>query len=105
MALRVIEGGRAIGLSTDTQDGVPGKAEVACEAERRLQAIGYLKWRNREAATGMSMPREVKYLAMQIGYVAQALSELAAIPQDFRSDIYWPASEAAAWRPTIKTGP
>jgi hypothetical protein len=105
MALRLIEGGRVDAAFTDADNHVPGRADVSREAERRLQVVGYPKWRNREAATGIPMPREIKYLAMQIGYVAEALSELSIIPQDFRSDIYWPASEAAAWDPAIRTGP
>jgi hypothetical protein len=113
MVLRLIEGGRADAAFTDahkclpckSDNHLPCKSDVSQEAERRLQAVGYPKWRNREAATGIPMPREIKYLAMQIDYVAEALSALSSIPKDFRSDIYWPASEAAAWGPAIRRGP
>ncbi|TDK38833.1 hypothetical protein E2F50_01425 [Rhizobium deserti] len=113
MALRLIEGGRVDAASTAADHYLPGrlsncipdKSDVRREAERRLQVVGYPKWHDRQAATGISMPREIKYLAMQIGYVAEALSALSTIPLDFRSDIYWPASEAAAWGPAIRRGP
>jgi hypothetical protein len=104
MALRVIDGGRATAVPARKDNLVPGKQDIAEEADRRLQAIGYGRWRAREAATGILMPREVKYLGMQIGFVAQALSALASVPQDFRSDIYWPASEATAWTPSSTPG-
>jgi hypothetical protein len=39
----------------------------------------------------MPVPREIRYLALQIGYVAEAIGRLADIPADFRSDSYWPA--------------
>lgn len=65
--------------------------DVAEEAARRMKAIGYDRWRSRELLTGIAVPRDVRYLALQIGYVADAIVRLGNIPADFRSDIYWPA--------------
>lgn len=94
MAFRVIEGGlsaRSAAFADMTGDAAPTQEDVLREAERRIKAIGYDRWRNREAATGIPVPREIKYLAMQIGYVAEAIGRLADIPADFHSDVYWPA--------------
>lgn len=91
--LRVIEGG----LSTAAYDAadagpiMPNRQDVQREADRRLKAAGYETWTNRERLTGMPVPRELRYLAMQIGFVAEAIGGLADIPSDFRSDFYWPA--------------
>ncbi|MEQ1409343.1 hypothetical protein ABK249_31030 [Neorhizobium sp. Rsf11] len=94
MAFRVIEGGlaaRSPAFAGTTGDAPPTQEDVLREAERRIRAIGYDRWRNREAVTGIPAPREIKYLAMQIGYVAEAIGKLADIPADFHSDVYWPA--------------
>ena len=90
MGFRVIEGGLGAQLTAE-RDAAPSRRDVEQEAERRLKAAGYDTWRNRHVLTGMPVPREVDYLAMQIRYVAQALAGLGRIPADFRSDIYWPA--------------
>lgn len=95
MNLRVIEGGRAP-LHADDMASLaltraPQAADVEREAARRLAALGYERWRNRQRATGIPMPRTVHYGAMQIEFVASTLMALAPIPADFRSDIYWPA--------------
>jgi len=90
MGFRVIEGG--LGKPYPEEDGAtPTQRDVEREAERRLNALGYPKWRNRRALTNMPIPREIEYPAMQIRYVAEVLSGLVDIPADFRSDIYWPA--------------
>lgn len=73
------------------QEGVPGRDDILREAERRIRAAGYETWRNRETLTGVPVPRDISYLAMQIRYAAEAIGKLAVIPVDFRSDIYWPA--------------
>ncbi|MBP1847992.1 hypothetical protein J2046_006277 [Rhizobium petrolearium] len=94
MAFRVIEGGlsaRSSAFAGTTGDAPPTQEDVLREAERRIRAIGYDRWRNREAVTGIPVPREIRYLAMQIGYVAEAIGRLADIPADFHSDVYWPA--------------
>ncbi|WP_105374845.1 MULTISPECIES: hypothetical protein [Neorhizobium] len=91
---RVIEGGMGAGpspISYETADEVPTRDDVLREAERRRRATGYDRWRNREQLTGIPIPREISYLAMQIGYAAEAIGRLAEIPADFRADIYWPA--------------
>ncbi len=94
MTLRVIEGGPAVRAPLPdmaSENRAPTLEDITREAERRIAATGMDKWRNREALTGMPVPRETRYLAMQIGYVAEVLGRLAVIPEDFRSDIYWPA--------------
>ncbi|WP_226951448.1 hypothetical protein [Rhizobium terrae] len=112
MRFRVIEGGLADRPSkpadvAEVHEGLPRRGlmrdlmcdggrdpkrdDVLREAERRLKAAGYETWRNRHMLTGIPIPREISYLAMQIGYVADALGRLAVIPPDFDSDIYWPA--------------
>ncbi|MCJ8520744.1 hypothetical protein ABID21_003966 [Pseudorhizobium tarimense] len=93
MNLRVIEGGRDT-LRELTDVEVPGfsprKADVRREADRRLKRLDYDRWRTRELATGIRMPRELRYLAMQIEFVAERLTALKEIPADYRADAYWP---------------
>ncbi|MFN7024375.1 MAG: hypothetical protein ACK4QP_07600 [Pseudorhizobium sp.] len=97
MNLRVIEGGRhtfwevpSIDIS-DIEPPGPQRADVRLEADRRLRRLGYDRWRNRQLATGLPMPRDVRYGAMQIEFVAEKLASLTEIPADFRADVYWPA--------------
>jgi len=93
MKFKVIEGGR--GQATE-RDDLPGEAfgpnreDVRREAARRLGESGYQLSRVREFATGSPMPAALKYLSMQIEFAAEALSRLDPIPEDFRSDGYWP---------------
>ena len=93
MKLFVIEGGR--GAVTDIvfemHPATPSGNDVRAEAARRLKAIGYEDWRVREFVTGASMPSALKYLRMQIDFVAETISRLERIPEDFRSDTYWPS--------------
>jgi hypothetical protein len=111
MRLRVVEGGLGSlpsggsepgpsRLPHDRQDVVPGVMpgvmDVRREAERRLRTAGYEALRNREIATGIPMSRDMSHLCMQIRYVAEALGKLTSIPQDFRSDIYWPTPSRGA---------
>jgi hypothetical protein len=93
MVFKVIDGGRVAAMPAETDTSAPGSLDVRLEAERRLQAVGYDRWRQREALTGVPMPRDMRYHAMQVSYVALAISGLASIPQDFRSDAYWPVFE------------
>lgn len=91
MAFRVIEGGRTGEPSSFVSgETLPSREAVLAEAERRIRATGYETWRNRERLTGTPVPRDIGYLAMQIRYVADAISGLADIPADYRSDTYWP---------------
>ena len=96
MNLRVIEGGRGTFCEVpsldilDSDPTPPQSADVRREADRRLRRLDYDRWRNRELATGLPMPRDVRYLAMQIEFVAQKLAALPAIPADYRADVYWP---------------
>ena len=94
MGFRVIEGGLSAVPSSGTvfvQDEAPSCSDVEAEAARRIRATGYEVFRNRETLTGSPVPREVGYIAMQIRYAAEAIARLADIPQDFRSDAYWPS--------------
>ncbi|CAD7046747.1 hypothetical protein REJC140_04131 [Pseudorhizobium endolithicum] len=92
MNLRVIEGGRRDAEAVDLVAILPARAdEVRREADRRLRALDYERLSNRERMTGVPVPREIRYLAMQINFVADTLSALGVIPADFRSDRYWPA--------------
>ena len=92
MNLRVIEGGRGNVCEANIRSTLPpDENDVRREARRRLDALDVDRWRNREKATGMPVPRNIRYLAMQIAFVADALSALPSVPADFQSDIYWPA--------------
>jgi hypothetical protein len=94
MGLRVIEGGLAacVAKPADLAEGeMPSRDDVLREGERRIRLTGYETWHNRETLTGIPVPREIRYLAMQIGFVAEAITRLADIPADYRSDFYWPA--------------
>lgn len=94
MRFSVIQGGRGSEAQDHTTEGqgnsLPTAQDVRGEAERRLRQAGWDRWQARSAATGCAMPRDLHYMAIQIGYVAEALSRLATIPDDFRSDSYWP---------------
>ena len=91
MKFRVIQGGLAEEAPSRREiDSTPNADDVRREAERRIAETGYERWRNRAVVTGAPIPREIQYLVMQIGYVAEAISRLARIPADYRSDAYWP---------------
>lgn len=93
MIFKVIEGGRGQAAQVDEwceQGGEPSPEDVRLEAARRLGASGYHLSRTREFATGTPMPAPLKYLSLQIDFAAEALSRLNPIPEDFRSDGYWP---------------
>lgn len=94
MIFRVIEGGIGSQALPDEDAGkryALDRNDVLREAERRIRATGYETWRNRETLTGVPVPRDLSYLAMQIRFAAEAIGKLTDIPADFRSDIYWPA--------------
>lgn len=50
----------------------------------------------REARTGTRMEPRLRYLGLQIDLVAEKLVSLLPIPEDFASDIYWPATVGLA---------
>lgn len=96
MHLRVIQGGlggdeRAEGPKAGHEQIAPTAQDVQREAERRLEEMGWQRWQIRNGVTGSAVPRELRYIAMQITFVAEAIARLAVIPQDYRSDAYWPA--------------
>lgn len=64
--------------------------DVQAEARRRLRAIKLEEWRVREFVTGRPMPDNVRHLALQIEFAAQAIGRLSPIPADFAKDVYWP---------------
>lgn len=87
MKLMLIEGGR----TQEPASAIPPTAsDVHAEASRRIRLTGYDSWRIREFATGSTMPQSIRHLQMQIAYAAHALARLEPVPQDFRSDVYWP---------------
>lgn len=92
MKLMVIEGGRGDGVEVlpERSQAWRNAAAVHAEARRRIHLSGYDAWRVREFATGAAMPKAIRYLQMQITFAADALSRLDRLPEDFRSDIYWP---------------
>ncbi|MFS8147023.1 hypothetical protein [Rhizobium sp. BR 249] len=92
MIFKVIEGGRGQAADTRPEEGCgASRDDVRREAARRLDESGCHISRVREFATGTPMPAALRYLSLQIDFVAEALSRLDPIPLDFRSDAYWPA--------------
>ncbi len=89
MKLMVIEGGRGR-MQEPASPSRPTASDVHAEASRRIRLTGYDSWLIREFATGATMPHSIRHLQMQIAYAAHALARFAPIPQDFRSDLYWP---------------
>lgn len=87
--LRVITGGLE---RPDLARGRPAPTprDVQREAARRLQAIGYERHRVRSLGTGIRMPADIRHFKLQVDYVAQTLSQLCRIPEDFAEDRYWP---------------
>lgn len=90
MRFRVIEGGKAV----ETRS-VTGPARIREEAQRRIRASGYEQWRVRSLATGAPIPSPIRYLKMQIDFIAEKLGQLNPIPQDFADDKYWPAASVS----------
>ncbi|KQS65257.1 hypothetical protein ASG39_08360 [Rhizobium sp. Leaf371] len=74
----------------DRDDAPVGIADVNAEARRRLSALGYDRHRARVLATGIDMPRDIHIRHLQIMAIALALGSLETIPDDYRSDAYWP---------------
>ncbi|KQR77873.1 hypothetical protein [Rhizobium sp. Leaf341] len=67
-----------------------GMGHVHAEARRRIVALGYDRHRARALATGSDMPRDIHIKHLQIMAVAMALCSLETIPEDYRSEMYWP---------------
>ncbi len=77
MKFTVIEGGKAAEVTA------AGSMTIRDEAERRIKAAGYEQWRVRSLATGAPIPGPIRYLKMQIDFVAGKASEqLNPIPSD-----------------------
>jgi hypothetical protein len=85
MKFFVIDGGK--------DETGPSHHDVKSEADRRLRESGWQDGRVKELLTGAAMPAALRYLKMQIDFVAETLSRLERIPADFRSDTYWPSAE------------
>ena len=64
--------------------------DVQYEARRRLKSLKIEEWRVREFVTGTPVPDNIRHLALQIEYAAQAIGRLSPIPADFADDVYWP---------------
>jgi hypothetical protein len=93
MVFKVIQGG----LSSDPaqkDDGTRHMSLVVKEGRRRLADIGYDRWATKAKVTGTSVPAAVEYFRLQVDYVVKALLSLETVPEDFQSDIYWPAAPA-----------
>lgn len=73
----------------------PCREDVRLEAQRRLNASGYMRHRARSLATGAEIPETIRHYAMQVNFVAEKLNALKPIPQDFQADSYWPVLDAA----------
>lgn len=109
MRFTVIEGGKSKASSGSIGDDVspaqlsatspsllqgavaPKPTDVRKEASKRLETLGINRLRNRQMATGQAMPREMHYLGLQIDFAAESLAKLDVIPEDYRSDCYWPS--------------
>jgi hypothetical protein len=74
----------------------PCRDDVRQEAQRRINASGYTRYRAKALATGVMIPDAIRHFALQVNYVAEALSVLKPIPEDFQSDVYWPAIDRAS---------
>lgn len=74
----------------DRGEAPVGVRDVEAEARRRLSVLGHERYRARSLATGIDMPREIHIKHLQIMAIALALSSLESIPDDYRSDVYWP---------------
>lgn len=81
---KVIQGGRA---------AHPTAHDVMKEAERRIAATGHAAFAEREIATGIAMPAEIRYLPMRIGYAARVIGAMEPVPMDYREDRYWPSRQ------------
>ncbi|MBX9454860.1 MAG: hypothetical protein KL863_01835 [Rhizobium sp.] len=82
------------GHSTVEARQSPCREDVRLEAQRRLNAAGFTRYRARALATGADIPETVRHYALQIDFVIKKLTALKPIPQDFQLDIYWPVLEA-----------
>jgi len=80
--------------SREWTETVPQRAvemeDVQYEARRRLKALKIEEWRVREFVTGTPVPDNIRHVAMQIEYAAQAIGRLSPIPADYADDVYWP---------------
>lgn len=69
----------------------PNREDIRREAERRIALLRLQQHQARAAATHGRLPDALRYLALQIDFVAEALAGLTQIPEDFQSDAYWPS--------------
>ena len=90
MCLRVIDGGLRV-VGADMTKSSSARRQVQAEAARRLKASGYERHHIKHLVTGEPVPSEMRYLKMQIAWVAEKLEALDPIPSDFTDDSYWPS--------------
>jgi hypothetical protein len=73
----------------------PCRDDVRREAQHRLHASGYIKYKARALATGADIPFAIHHFAEELNLVAERLSALRPIPDDFQSDSHWPTLDSA----------
>lgn len=72
----------------------PCRDDVRQEAQRRLNVSGYNRHRARALATGTDMPEAIRHFALQIALVSEKLTLQKPIPEDYQSDVHWPALDS-----------
>ncbi len=90
MGLTLIRDGQA-DAAVEKGNGAPGAFQVGQEAIRRLRQAGYTQQHMRRLVSGGSIPKPLEYYRMQVEFVARKLAALDPVPEDYASDIYWPA--------------
>lgn len=71
----------------------PCRDDVRQEAQRRINASGYMRYRAKALATGAIIPDTIRHYVLQVNFATEALAALKPIPEDFQSDAYWPTLE------------
>lgn len=64
--------------------------DVMLEARRRKSMLHLDEWQLRQFVTDRPVPDHIVQMCRQIDLAAAALIRLAPIPDDYRSDLYWP---------------
>ena len=69
----------------------PSPSDVRDEALRRRSEAGVERARHRRSL-GLATEPATLYLGLQIDFVAEKLVSLDPVPEDYRSDSYWPSA-------------